>query len=414
VTDADPATWPHGSADAIGQTGEFLVWAHLIGQSRGGLHVFLPMLDRGIDGLVHRLADAAYLALQVKTKTSLKSSEGPIAVYENHLFTDDQLIVGVSLEGDRLGPYALVADGSTYKKKAARIVDRGRTMLVADMPVRPIPGHKWSEDLVPVEELASRLGVGRATLVTPTPLPSEPSPEEDKIIGFWGELEVCRRLATLEDCCVFRPFPDNEISEVVVRRLASGATIGIQVKTIQLGRAHAYGNILVSRASFVAAPSTLLVALGWVVPERRFHETCLLIPTEELPSLAGTSGPYYELHFRPDGSGKRGVSRQPARFATLVKSLDIQTFVRRMNSDGWVGRQHTYGLRNGVARSGDRPVLRSACDWPLGIGFGWRADPPPSPMRPPGARVLPDRGGVRRHRRIRPARLGLTHPLDPA
>jgi hypothetical protein len=129
------------------------------------------MLDRGIDGLVHRLADAAYLALQVKTKTSLKSSEGPIAVYEKHLFNDDQLIIGVSLEGDRLGPYVLVADGATYRRKAARIVDRGRTMLVADMPVRPIPGHKWSEDLVPLEQLASRLGASRAAIGVAAPLP---------------------------------------------------------------------------------------------------------------------------------------------------------------------------------------------------------------------------------------------------
>jgi hypothetical protein len=304
VTDADPAKWPYGSNDAIGQTGEFLVWANLIAQSGGGLHVFLPMLDRGLDALVHRLSDGAYLALQVKTKTSVKSSEAPIAVYENHLFTDDQLIIGAHLESDRLGPYVLVADGATYKKKAARIVDRGRTMLVADMPVRPIPGHKWSEDLVPVEQLADRLGVGRAILAAPTPVPSAVSPEEDKIIGFWGELEVCQLLAALEDCCVFRPFPDNEISEVVIRHLASGATIGLQVKTIQLGRHHAYGNILVSRASFVAAPSTLLVALAWVLPEKRFHPTCLVIPTDGLPSLAGTSGPYYELHFRPDGSSE--------------------------------------------------------------------------------------------------------------
>jgi hypothetical protein len=106
---------------------------------------------------------------------------------------------------------------------------------------------------------------------------------------------------------VFRPFPDNEISEVVVRRLASGSTIGIQVKTVQLADPHAYGNVLVSRASFVAAPSTYLVALGWVLPDSRFHPSCLIIPTEVLPSLAGTSGPYFELHFRPDGSAE--VSR---------------------------------------------------------------------------------------------------------
>ncbi len=262
------------------------------------------MLDRGIDALIHRLADGAYIALQVKTKTALTSSEAPIAVYENHLFTDDQLVVGVTLEGDRLGTYALVADGSTFKKKAARMVDRGRTMLVADMPLHPIPGHKWSEDLVPVEQLASWLGVGRTTVAAPTPVPSEPSPDEDRIIGFWGEMEICRRLASLEACALFRPFPDNEIAEVLLRRLAGGATVGLQVKTIQLARPHDSGHVLVNRTSFIAAPSTLLVALAWVLPERRFHQTCLVIPTVGLPSLAGTSGPNYELHFRPDGSAE--------------------------------------------------------------------------------------------------------------
>jgi hypothetical protein len=48
----------------------------------------------------------------------------------------------------------------------------------------------------------------------------------------------------------------------------------------------------------------LLVALAWVMPEQRFHETCLLIPTVELPAIAGTSGPNYELHFRPEGSSE--------------------------------------------------------------------------------------------------------------
>jgi hypothetical protein len=58
VSDID-AAWPYGSEDAIGQAGEFLVWANLITQSGGGLHVFLPMLDRGIDAVVHRLKDVA-------------------------------------------------------------------------------------------------------------------------------------------------------------------------------------------------------------------------------------------------------------------------------------------------------------------------------------------------------------------
>lgn len=294
--------WPAGSTDAIGQAGEFLVWAALITQSGGGLHVFLPTLDRGIDALVHRLRDRAYLALQVKTKTAIERNEAPIAVYESHLFTADQLVIGAHLEGNRLGDYVLVADAETFQRKAGRIVDRGRTLLVADMPVRPIPGHKWSEDLVPTIELAARLGVGLPALIPP--LPPVAPPDEDRIIGNWGELEVTRRLAMLEDAGLFRPFPDNETAEVAVRRLATGATIGIQVKMAQLDQADSHGHVFVLRSSFVPDPATYVVALAWVMSERRFHETCLLIPTSDLPSIASAGGRYFKLYFRPGQSNE--------------------------------------------------------------------------------------------------------------
>lgn len=67
--------------------------------------------------------------------TSIHSAEAPIAVYEKHLFTPDQLVIGTYLDGDFLGPFVLVADAATFKKKAA--MDRGRLMLVADMPIHP-------------------------------------------------------------------------------------------------------------------------------------------------------------------------------------------------------------------------------------------------------------------------------------
>jgi len=301
MSDLD-AGWPHGSQDPIGQAAEFLVWAPLITQSGGGLHVFLPLLDRGLDAVVHRLDDGAYLALQVKGKTSLHGTEAPIAVYENHLFTPDQLVIGVHLDGDHLGPFVLVADAATLKRKAGRMVDRGRVMLVADMPIRPIPGHSWSEDLVPFEQLAKRLG---ATRLEPTlALEVQLVSDEDRLIGFWGEQEVVRRSAFLEDCGLFRPFPDNETNEILIRRLATGATIGIQVKTGQLPEADAYRKILINRSSFVPAPTSFLVALGWMVPEHRFHETCLVIPSDVIPALAAIVGPNYELHFRPAGSDR--------------------------------------------------------------------------------------------------------------
>jgi hypothetical protein len=317
MTEPGPAVWPPGSEDAIGQTAEFLVWAAITAQSGGSLHVFLPMLDRGIDGLVHRMADGGYIAIQVKAKTALHGTEAPIAVYKNHLFTPDQLIVGVRLDRDHLGPFALVADASTFERKAGRIEDRGRAMLVADMPTQPIPGHKWSEDLVPIGGLAERLGARGPTLKA---LPrAEPAADEDRVIGFWGEQEVCRRLAMLEDCGLFRPFPDSEMVEIIVRRLATGATLGVQVKTLQLRDSHGYGNVLVRRSNFAATASTLVVALAWILPESRFHESCLLLPSVELPSIAGMSGPYYELHFRPDGS------TEPSRLDRYRLPLDSLT-----------------------------------------------------------------------------------------
>jgi hypothetical protein len=317
--------WPHGSQDPIGQAAEFLVWAPLITQSGGGLHVFLPLLDRGLDAVVHRLSDGVYLALQVKGKTSTHASEAPIAVYENHLFTPDQLVIGVHLDGDHLGPFALVADTATFKKKAARMVDRGRVMLVADMPLRPIPGHSWSEDLVPFDKLAERLGVTRLEpLLT---LGVEPVSDEDRLIGFWGEQEVVRRLAFLEDCGLFRPFPDNETNEILIRRLRAGATIGIQVKTVQLPEPDSRRTIVVTRSNFVPSPTTFLVALAWMLPERRFHETCLVIPSGVIPELASVDGPNYQLHFRPAGSNR---GSRLDRYRVPLESL-TETFSRQLD-----------------------------------------------------------------------------------
>jgi hypothetical protein len=41
--------WTREDASASGQVFEFTLWALLTEQSRGQLHVFLPLADRGID-----------------------------------------------------------------------------------------------------------------------------------------------------------------------------------------------------------------------------------------------------------------------------------------------------------------------------------------------------------------------------
>jgi hypothetical protein len=269
--------------------------------------------------VVHRRDDGAYLALQVKGITTLHGAEAPIEVFENHLFTSDQMIIGVHLDGDWLGQFAMVVDAATFKQKAARIDDRGRVRLVADMPMHPIPSHKWSEDLVPIDKLADRLAARRGAAAA---LPArELVSDEDRVVGFWGEQEVCLRLSMLEDCGLFRPFPDNETAEIVLRRLATGSTLGIQVKSSQLDEQRASRKFYVYRPSFVASPTTYLVALAWVVPDHRFHETCLVIPTEDLPSIAAKDGPYFAFHFRPARS--RSSSRLDRYRVPLDSLADV-------------------------------------------------------------------------------------------
>ncbi len=268
---------------------------------------------------------AARIRLGKPASSSFGRPEAVIAVYEKHLFTPDQLVIGVHLDGDHLGPFVLVVDAAAFKRKAARMVDRGRQMLVADMPMHPITGHKWSEDLVPLDLLAAKLGAPR---VEPSEaLAAEPVLDEDRVIGSWGEQEVKRRLAFLEDCGLFRPFPDNEANEILIRRLATGATIGIQVKTAQLSEPDARRTILINRSSFAPAPTTYLVAVAWMGPERRFHATCLVIPSEAIPRLASVNGPDYELHFHPAGSD---MPSRLDRYRLPLESLG-ETFAKNLD-----------------------------------------------------------------------------------
>ena len=49
----DVSPWHRGQASVVGQLLEWEVWVELVVRSQGRLHVFLPLLDRGVDALVH-------------------------------------------------------------------------------------------------------------------------------------------------------------------------------------------------------------------------------------------------------------------------------------------------------------------------------------------------------------------------
>src|ERR1700693_343454 len=117
---------------ATGQVAEFKVWAELIRQSAGDLHVFLPLRDMGIDGVTHRLSDGAYVAVQVKARSELTpAGQVHITVTASSLEDDDALVIATLVDGDRLGSMALVIDEANFQRLAAHDMVDGREYLTA-------------------------------------------------------------------------------------------------------------------------------------------------------------------------------------------------------------------------------------------------------------------------------------------
>jgi hypothetical protein len=63
------------------------------------------------------------------------------------------------------------------------------------------------------------------------------------------------------------------------------------------------------------------------VEERRYHETCLVIPSEALPNVAASVGRNYELNFRPAGSRE---SSRLDRYRIPLESL-TETFAQHIS-----------------------------------------------------------------------------------
>src|SRR2546426_11017983 len=96
--------WTRDEASASGQVFEDRVWALLMEQSRGHLHVFRPLLDRGVDALLHRLADGAYIPVQAKGRSSLRRGRVQLLVAAESV-TDAHVVIvaGGGVEGG-VGP----------------------------------------------------------------------------------------------------------------------------------------------------------------------------------------------------------------------------------------------------------------------------------------------------------------------
>jgi hypothetical protein len=317
---ADP--WTRREAGALGQVFEFRLWAALTEQSRGQLHVFLPLSDRGIDALVHRLSDGAYIPVQAKGRSILTRGDVHLLVLAESVADDLIVIVsGLILEGG-LGPAMLVVPAGDFRRLAEFSIVRGRPMYAMAFPMNIQSQSRWEPWLVASDSLVERFGTAPGLPVPAVAEELAPFASSDR--GFLGEAEVVRRLAEAEDLNLFRPFPDSETAEIVVRHRKSGRVIGLQVKTVTVDAAHTRPSVDVSISSFRPAPTTYFTVLAWLPVEGRFHEEFLMFPSERLSEFALESNGHFSFHFDPGsatGGRPKGYRRPLAELRTATEDL---------------------------------------------------------------------------------------------
>jgi hypothetical protein len=314
--------WTRNETSASGQVFEFRLWAQVTEQSRGQLHVFLPLTDRGIDALVHRLTDGTYLPVQAKSRSVLVDGEVHIVVWAESLVDDRVLIVSGLIVDGGLGPTCLVIPAGDFKRHASMSTDEGRPIYSMEFGMRPRSDSRWLPWLIPTERLAERFGVTVAALAE---APVEPRPEWRSDLGFLGEAEVTRRLAEAGNLNAFRPFPDLETAEIAVLDLNTRRVIGLQVKTVDIDEARLHATVNIRGSSFRPSPTTFFTVLAWLRDKSQFHEQFLLIPSMELREFGRDDGNgHLEFVWHPGSTSESHLNtyrRELSELRNLVSGL---------------------------------------------------------------------------------------------
>ncbi len=313
--------WTRNETSASGQAFEFRLWALLTEQSRGGLHVFLPMADRGVDAMVHRLSDGAYLPVQAKSRSSLVGGEVELVVWAESLADDNTLIVSGLLVDGGLGPTMLVVLSKDFKHLADATTADGRLIYAMSFGMRPRSDSRWLPYLVPIERLVEGFGIAPSAIELVPEVGPRPTWRSD--LGFLGESEVTRRLAESGDLTLFRPFPDSETAELLALHQTTRAIAGLQVKTVGIDAEHPAATVTARASSLQTAPSTYFVVLAWQRDEGRFFDDCLLVPSEKLRDIAREDAyGHIKFEYRPDSAAHGRLGQFRRRLPELKDEIE--------------------------------------------------------------------------------------------
>ncbi|HKW59869.1 MAG TPA: hypothetical protein VJR46_08980 [Candidatus Dormibacteraeota bacterium] len=260
----------------------------------------MPLADRGVDALVHRRTDGFYVPVQAKGRSALMDGEVHLVVWADSLRDDEALLVSGLLTEGGLGPTMLVVPERQFKQLAELSTWDGRPVYSMGFGMNPRSDSRWLRYLVPTELLIERFGVTPAAAEL-----AEPARDRRSDLGFLGESEVIRLLAEEPHLNLFRCFPDLETSELAVRHLRSRRVVGLQVKTIGIDAGRPAGTVSILASSFRPSANTFVVTLAWLNDQRAFHDESLLVPSDQIASIAQPSvrGAHLSFDWCP-GSGR--------------------------------------------------------------------------------------------------------------
>jgi hypothetical protein len=311
----DVSPWHRRQASVVGQLIEWEVWVELVVRSRGRLHVFLPLLDRGVDALVHRLDDGRWIQVQVKGRSTLRNGSLQLTIPVASMVDPEAIVIGVALEDDHLGPNVLVITERAFRRLATRSEANGTRLIAAQVSLVPGRRSRWARYVFARERLAEALMAGVKPTVGIPPAPLRRQGRVARALGFRGEAEVMRRFADRDELTIYRAFPDLETAEIVVIHELTRRVLGVQVKTIGVDGRHPHGTVDIDLASFTSSATTWIVVVAWDRDKATFHSECLVIPSLEVGGLV----PPYRGHLRFPYAPQSG---RPGRLDSYRRALD--------------------------------------------------------------------------------------------
>lgn len=304
---------------ATGQVAERLVWTRLVAGSGGDLHVFLPLDDRGIDGIVHRISTDEYARVQVKGRTVHPRGGIAIEVPAGELADERAVLVAVDVDlaSAAMGSHALVIDAPAFRELAQRNVTRaGEVLYEAEMMLPSPPDSPWARWCVAAEDIGERL-------LAPAAVPRVPVEPLDWIaarrLGYRAEMELLRRAADSEALNVFKAFPDLEPNEYLLYHTGTREIVGIQVKSVTFPPGAGEAQVSVYRPALRPSPHTWFVVFLEDAVNGTFLPQCVVIPSAVVGEFLAGHGPEGRLWVTRDVTGRLAPWRLPV--ATLGRRL---------------------------------------------------------------------------------------------